>query len=187
MLCRKANCKHSHPELCAASSCIPVRDPHCAKFHGRYREDKVTNGNLAGKTPGTRKNMNRGMRDFQRPAQGNGRRGVAPPNRTSSGRSNNKKVPPSSAPSTRPQPRAPALDRSRRELAEVKRELATIRELSLGAHTAALHLASPTGNTYSDVVKASARARPPLRSFATVFATALETALGSAGLRLASA
>ncbi len=186
MLCRRADCEYSHPVLCAASACIPARAPNCTKFHGRYRDDK-------GDTDGTRmkkkkkgenkKSLYAPKRNSQEPAQGNGRRGGPPPNRTTSGRSNNRRFPSSSA-----HPTVTELNKSRKELADVKRELASIRKLSFGASPDAVPLtaAQPLGNTYSNVVKASVRA-PLLNSFATVFATALESALGSAGLRLASA
>ncbi len=44
------------------------------------------------------------------------------------------------------------------------------------------------GNSYgySDAVKSSGRAPPPLNSFATVFEVALKTALGTAGLKLST-
>ncbi len=187
MLCRRADCEYSHPDLCAASTCVPTRAPNCAKFHGRYKEDKGVSGpTAAAKRQGnkTKKSMNVTKKRIQEPAQGNGRRGALPPNHTSSARSNNRRFPPTSAPPRGPQPTESHLDKSRRELAEVKRELATIRKLGLAPNAAHLAAMPPMGSKYSDV--ASARALP-LSSFAAVFATALESALGSAGLRLASA
>ncbi len=182
MLCRKADCAYRHPDLCADPACIPNRAPDCAKFHGRYKEESSNSANVTavGKAKKGKKSTKRTSLE---PAQGNGRRGAPPPNRPSTARSNNRRFPSSSAPRGAHPAAATTLNKStRKELSGMKRELASIRQLGPNLSLAA----PPVGSLYSDVVKASARA-PQLGTFAAVFATALESALGSAGLRLASA
>ncbi len=177
MLCRKPGCAFRHPDLCANPACIPTRAPGCAKFHGRFKEDKEDTAHKTN-TVRTKKDNNPAKKSSQRPAQGHGRRGGPPQNRNSSGRSNSRRFPPSSAP---PLGGAPGRSTSERELQELKKELASLRNLSLGPRPP--HMGN--NYSYSDAVKSSVPA-PPLNSFAVVFAAALEKALSNAGLQLAA-
>ncbi len=70
----------------------------------------------------------------------------------------------------------------------MRKELASIKRLSMGPSPALPSMGGSHSNSYSysDAVKSSGRAPPPLSSFATVFAAALETAMGTAGLRLST-
>ncbi len=171
MLCRRTNCKSSHPDLCASPDCQPRRKPDCAKFHGivKLEQDKTMGKANGGKT---------------RANQGNGKRGVLPPtgsysskNKSSSnshraavgGGNNHRKV----------------ADRSRRELEQTRRELRVLKG-TLGNIAAAVGPRStPPAHSYSTAVK-SGLVQPSLGhgSFATVLAAAFETALSTAGLRL---
>ncbi len=173
MLCRRPNCQFRHPDLCAASSCVPSRAPDCNRFHGRYKEERDGNQTIMVKK--NKKAAAAANKSSKKPAQGNVRRGGPPHNRSSSGRANNRRFPPSSAP-RRESGAAPA---GGGNLQEMQRELeTTIRRLNAAT-------TSPLGYSYADAVRSSARAQP--KSFAAVFATALESALETAGLRLTSA
>ncbi len=182
MLCRRPACAYRHPDLCASPTCIPTRAPDCVKFHGRFKEDKEDKDSNADK-----KGSNPAKTSSHRPAQGNGRRGGPPQNRISSGRSNNRRFPSSSAPRRGV---CPLLhNASRRELHKMRKELASIKRLSIRPSPPVLpSMGSSHGSSfsYSDAVKSSGRAPPQLNSFATVFSAALETALGTAGLMLST-
>ncbi len=184
MLCRKANCEYLHPDLCADRACIPLRNPNCGKFHGRFKEDKERSREAV-KTSRSKNSATAAKKGPTRTNQGNGRRGAPPPNSSSGARSNNRNFPPTSA--SRRSSR-PGLEESRRELEELKRDIASLRRLGLDAPSR--HFPPPpapiVGGSYSDVVKSSAHVQHRSNSFAKAFATALETALSSAGLTLAS-
>ncbi len=81
MLCRKPGCAFRHPDLCANPTCIPTRTPGCARFHGRFREDKEDTAHKTN-TVRTKKDNNPVKKSSQRPAQGNGRRGGPPQSAT---------------------------------------------------------------------------------------------------------
>ena len=182
MLCRKANCEYLHPDLCADRACMPIRNPDCGKFHGRFKEDKEEKGKKSVKTNKS-KSSTTAKKDPNRTNQGNGRRGAPPPNSSSGPRSNNRRFPPSTA--NRRSSKQELEETRRRELEGLKRDIASLKRFGMGAPSR--HLTPPTmGDSYSDVVRSSARAQHRGSSFAQAFATALEAALGNAGLTLAS-
>ena len=181
MLCRRANCESSHPDLCASEDCKPKRKPDCPKFHGSFRleQDKPAMGGASG--------------GRNKPNQGNGQRGAVPPTRSYSSRNNNNSN--HNRASARgagglTNKRAPtdprrALEETRRELRVLKGTLGTIVANSTRESAPSRPSGGSSSNnnrTYCDVAKLGHAQQ--LSSFATVFATALESAMASAGLRL---
>ncbi len=183
MLCRRTNCGSLHPELCSSPACIPHRDPTCTRFHGHFREEgpgDVTN-------PGRFK-----PKPKPKPNQGNGRGGALPPSHR-----NNKSAKPSNRPPTRKLAQVGGsnasggggnscirqdLNKSLRDLALARKELAAIKRTHAVPHSPATHVP----HVPHVLQQHSGHARQ-LSSFAATLAAVLETALTTSGIRLASA
>ncbi len=179
MLCRRANCESSHPDLCANDDCRPKRRPDCPKFHGSFKLER-DKPKPASEASGGR----------NKPNQGNGQRGVVPPTRPYSSRNNNSsnhnranaRAPKGGSNRRMPTDPRKALEETRRELRVLKGTLGNIVAGSTRGHAPSSSSSGNNSRTYCDVAK-SGHAQQ-LSSFASVFATALESAMSSAGLRL---
>ena len=177
MLCRRANCKSSHPDLCASAECVPKRRPDCPKFHGTYKLEEDKNVMGKGRANGGKNKSH----------QGNGQRGVIPPTRSYSSRNNNSSgrggAGTRSSNGRTPNDPKRVLEATRKELRVLKGTLGDIMACSTSKRGPSLSSDSNSNNrTYCDVAKSGHVQQ--LSSFATVFATALETAMSTAGLRL---
>ncbi len=187
MLCRRANCESSHPDLCASKDCWPKRRPDCPKFHGTFKLESEQDKSTTARAGGGR----------NKPNQGNGQRGAIPPTHSYSSRS--------SSSSSRNRAGARGANNGnkgkkptdpKRALEETRRELRVLKGTLGGIMASSTSRSFPSGSnsssTYSDVVKtgrAMGGGCAPVQqrsSFAMVFAEALERALANAGLHLAS-
>ncbi len=177
MLCRRTNCKSSHPDLCASPNCQPRRRPDCAKFHGIAKLEQDKDKSMGGANGG---------RTWTN--QGNGQRGALPPPNSYSSRNKNSSNTRRAANggSGGSGSRRKSADQSRKELEQTRRELRVLK----GTLGTLGNIAAATGprnhpHSYSSAVK-SGLVQPSLShgSFAATLAAAFETALSSAGLRL---
>ncbi len=132
MLSQRPSCQYRHPDLCAASTCVPHRAPSCVLFHGRYKEDQDDDANKASMGNNEEKGNNIAKMSSQKHAQGNGRRGGPPPQPQLRRQVQQQVIPLLIRPTLGGS--ASSLNGSRKELQEMKRELASIKKLPL-SHT----------------------------------------------------